>query len=86
MTEIHFHHLLNNFHSKEELKVRNSLSHNAERDYSILLQRALLHTFTAYTFLIYSLAGVPVEDLLRVPQSDETDYLPPRLECHEASN
>lgn len=22
MTEIHFHHLLNNFHSKEELKVR----------------------------------------------------------------
>lgn len=24
MTEIHFHHLLNNFHSKEELKVRKS--------------------------------------------------------------
>lgn len=41
---------------------------------------------TTYPFLIYSLAGVPVEDLLRVPQSDETDYLPSRLECHEASN
>lgn len=24
MTEIHFHHLLNNFHSKEELKVSQS--------------------------------------------------------------
>lgn len=44
------------------------------------------HTCTAYLLLIYSLAGVPVKDLLRVPQSHETDYLPPRLECHEASN
>ena len=26
MTEVHFHHLLNNFHSKEELKVRATVS------------------------------------------------------------
>lgn len=30
--------------------------------------------------------GVPAEDLLRVPQPDETDHLSPRLERHEASN
>lgn len=43
----------------------------------------LLHNDTACT---YSSAGVPVEDLLCVSQSDETDYLLPRLECHAASN
>lgn len=30
MTEIHFHHLLNNFHSKEELKVRSSCAAPAD--------------------------------------------------------
>lgn len=30
MTEIHFHHLLNNFHSKEELKVRSSCATPAD--------------------------------------------------------
>ena len=76
MTEIHFHHLLNNFHSKEELKVGNSLSHRAEQDYSILLWPAYwipkLQNLCQYIH-----TGVPVEDLLCVSQSDETDYLPP---------
>lgn len=85
MTEIHFHHLLNNFHSKEELKVRRSES-QSWMWLPHFVSASEQQTLTAYTSSVFPSVGVPAEDLLRVPQPDETDHLSSRLECHEASN
>lgn len=76
MTEIHFHHLLNNFHSKEELKVRSSCAAPADE----FVHRRLDSFSPSFS------PGVPAQDLLRFPQPDEADDLSPGLERHEASH
>lgn len=79
MTEIHFHHLLNNFHSKEELKVRSSRAAPADAFARSPARRRLDSCFP-----IFFQPGVPAQDLLRFPQPDEADDLSPGLERHEA--
>lgn len=50
MTEIHFHHLLNNFHSKEELKVRSS--YRPRRRARALRTRLIVSPFCRQEFLL----------------------------------
>lgn len=58
MTEIHFHHLLNNFHSKEELKVRRWRKHTNPGPFRLanflhpLFQEFLLKIFCVFRNLM----------------------------------
>lgn len=68
MSDIHFQHLLDNFQSKEELKVN-----FRSQAYECFIMKCFPLTSI---YIIPSLAGVLAEDFLCVQKPDEAQYIP----------